>query len=181
MRLNVEDAVEQYLEKIEGEKSQEPHLDTQEIPPFPRRKNPIPRNFLPLLDLVLALVAFGLAYVARYDLTIFRPVLDPSSASFAPYVPYALVYAGMLYVLHYGNGLYRNVRGRSWLEEVYTVINGVTSATVILLAMFFVFQPLVTSRLMLVYVAAITIMLLALARAIYRMVLAHLRNKGIGR
>jgi exopolysaccharide biosynthesis polyprenyl glycosylphosphotransferase len=180
MRLNVEDAVEQYLEKIEGEKSQEPHLDTQEIPPFPRRKNPIPRNFLPLLDLVLALVAFGLAYVARYDLTIFRPVLDPSSASFAPYVPYALVYAGMLYVLHYGNGLYRNVRGRSWLEEVYTVINGVTSATVILLAMFFVFQPLVTSRLMLVYVAAITIMLLALARAIYRMVLAHLRNKGIG-
>src|SRR5690606_36223743 len=72
------------------------------------------------------------------------------------------------------------VRGRSWLEEVYTVINGVTSATVILLAMFFVFQPLVTSRLMLVYVAAITIMLLALARAIYRMVLAHLRNKGIG-
>ncbi len=55
-----------------------------------------------------------------------------------------------------------------------------TSATVILLAMFFVFQPLVTSRLMLVYVAAITIMLLGLGRAVYRMVLAYLRNQGIG-
>jgi exopolysaccharide biosynthesis polyprenyl glycosylphosphotransferase len=180
MRLNVEDAVEQYLEKIESEKSQESITDTQELPPLPRRKNPLPRGLLPLLDLILALAAFGMAYIARYDLTIFRPVLDPSSASFAPYIPYALVYAGMLYLLHHGNGLYRIVRGRSWLEEVYIVVNGVTSATVIMLAMFFVFQPLVTSRLMLVYVAAITIMLLGFARAIYRMVLAHLRSKGIG-
>jgi exopolysaccharide biosynthesis polyprenyl glycosylphosphotransferase len=180
MRLRHEDAVEQYLNQIESEKPQPTVPDSDEFPLPPTRKTPVPRGFLPLLDVLLALVAFGLAYIARYELTIFRPVLDPSSASFAPYIPYALVYAGILYLLHHGNGLYRQVRGRSWLEEVYIVTNGVTSTTVIMLAMFFVFQPLVTSRLMLVYVAAITIALLAVARAIHRMILAYLRRQGIG-
>ncbi len=180
MRLKVEDAVEQYLEKIEAEKSLEAVSDSQEIPIPPRRQVIMPPWLLPVLDLVLTFVAFALAYIARYELTIFRPVLDPSTAAFTPYLPYAAVYAAMLYLIYQGNGLYRVVRGRSWMEEVYIIVNGVTSATVILLAMFFVFQPLVTSRLMLVYVAAITIVLLATLRMIYRMILAHLRSKGIG-
>ncbi len=180
MRLNLEDAVEQYLEKIETEKGQQSASDSQEfiLPPPPR--SPLPRNLLPVTDMILALVAFGLAYVARYELTIFRPVMDPSSASFMPYIPYALFYATILYLVYHGNGLYRAVRGRSLMEEIYIISSGVAGATVILLAMFFVFQPLVTSRLMLVYVAAITTGLLAAARVIHRMVLAHLRSKGIG-
>ncbi|MBZ0299702.1 MAG: sugar transferase [Anaerolineae bacterium] len=180
MRLNIEDAVEQYLEQIDSDKTSQPTSDTHEFPLPPQRKPPLPREFLPIADVLLSFVAFGLAYIARYDLTIFRPVLDPSSASFAPYLPYAAVYAAMLYLIYHGNGLYRTVRGRSLMEEAYIVSNGVATATVILLAMFFVFQPLVTSRLMLVYVAAITIGLLVTLRVIHRMILAHLRSKGIG-
>lgn len=179
MRLNVEDAVEQYLEKIEGEKTKHPS-DSHDIPPLKPRKKRLPSEYLPIIDLILTFVAFGLAYIARYELTIFRPVLDPSTAAFGPYLPYAAVYATMLYLIYHGNGLYKTVRGRSWTEEIWIIINGVTSATVILLALFFVFQPLVTSRLMLVYVAAITIGLLAIARVVNRMVLAHLRSQGIG-
>lgn len=179
MRLKIEDAVEQYLEKIETEKGQTSASDSQEFA-LPPRKLTVPRGLLPLIDLLLALAAFGLAYVARYELTVFRPVLDPSSASFTPYIPYALFYAAILYLVYHGNGLYRIVRGRSLMEEVYIISSGVAGATVILLAMFFVFQPLVTSRLMLVYVAAITIALLATARVIQRIILAHLRSQGIG-
>lgn len=139
-----------------------------------------PRWLMPLVDLCLVGCAFVLAFIVRYDWQLIRPVLDPSRSEFAPYIPFALIYAFILYLNNQANGLYRSIRGRVWLEEVTTIANGVTSATVILLALFFIFQPLVTSRLMLIYVAALTIMLLSLGRVVRRVVLAHLRSKGIG-
>lgn len=183
MRVKLEDAVEEYLEQAESEKTQ-PVLPVDApdmpIPARRKRKNPLPRSLLPMLDVLLAFVAFGLAYVVRYELTIFRPVLEINRAAFEPYLPYAAIYAAILFFMHQGNGLYRTVRGRSFTEEVYMIANAVTTATVILLALFFVFQPLVFSRLMLIYVATITIVLLASSRAAYRMLLANLRSKGIG-
>jgi len=172
--------VEQYLETLENDKTQQSSSDSQEFAPPLQRKPPISREFLPIADLILALVAFGLAYVARYELTIFRPVLEINRAPFMPYIPFAAVFATMLYLIYHGSGLYRKVRGRSLMEEVYTISNGVASATVLQLALFFVFQPLVFSRLMLLYVAVITIILQVALRVVYRMILAHLRSKGIG-
>jgi exopolysaccharide biosynthesis polyprenyl glycosylphosphotransferase len=141
---------------------------------------PEPKWFFPIVDIVLALTAFGLAYFIRYRLQILLPVGERNQASFGPYLPYAVVYALWLYLNYSGSGLYKSIRGRAWLEEVYTIVNGVTNATVVLLGLFFLFQPQVSSRLMLVYVAIITIVLLAAARAIRRMVQAHLRSRGIG-
>src|SRR5690606_1585683 len=48
------------------------------------------------------------------------------------------------------------------------------------MAISFGFQPLVFSRLMMVYVAGITIILLAAARFVRRMIQARLRSHGIG-
>lgn len=138
------------------------------------------RKLMPVLDVTLAFAAFALAYLVRYELQIIRPVFDPNRAPFLPYLPYAAVYAALLYVNYQGRGLYKNIRGRAFMEEVYTVINGVSNATVVLLGLYFLFQPLVFSRLMLIYVAAITIALLLLARAARRMLQAYLRGQGIG-
>jgi len=139
-----------------------------------------PRWLMPLVDAGLALLAFGFAYIIRYDFQFIRPVLDPSQADFAPYIPYALVYMLLLFLSYQGSGLYKNIRGRAWMEEVYLIINGVTSATLVLLALFFLLQPLVTSRLMLLYVAALTVILLSGARVFRRWILAQYRNRGIG-
>jgi len=139
-----------------------------------------PQWLMPTADVVLVFVAFIIGYIMRYEWQIFRPVFDPSRAGFAPYIPYALFYATMLYFTYQGNGLYRNVRGRAWMEEVTLITNGVASATVVLLALYFLLQPLVTSRLMLVYVAGLTVALMASARGIRRLLLAYLRTKGIG-
>ncbi len=136
--------------------------------------------FLPLLDASLAFVAYLLAYYLRYELQIITPVNEVNRAHFAPYLPYVVVYIVWLYLSYHGTGLYKNVRGRSWTEEVYTVVNGVTNATLVIMALSFVFQPLVFSRLMMIYVAAITIVLLAGARVIRRMVQISLRARGIG-
>ena len=139
-----------------------------------------PRWLFPVVDVVLAFLAFALGYILRYDLQIIRPVLDPFQRQFTPYIPYALLFTAILYLNYSNNGLYRNVRERSWLEEVTIIGNGVAFGTMVLLAAFYAFQPLVTSRLMLIYVAALTVGLLSAARVIRRWVLAYLRSKGIG-
>ena len=148
--------------------------------PIPESPTPEPRWLMPVVDAALVMLSFVLAFILRYDLQIIRPIIDPSRAELTPYLPYALIYALLLYLNYTGNDLYRNVRGRAFSEEVTIIINGVTIATVILLAMFFLLQPLVTSRLMLVYVAGITVMLLSSARLIRRILLARYRARGIG-
>ncbi|GIL14357.1 MAG: sugar transferase [Chloroflexi bacterium] len=146
----------------------------------PRRSLYMPKGFWPLVDVALVFVAFAAAHYMRYELQLIRAVDGANRAPFGPYLPYAAVYAALLVLNYQGSGLYRSIRGRSWMEEVYGVVNGVTNATVIVLGLYFVFQPLVFSRLMLVYVAALTVIALALVRAFRRLVQAHLRTKGIG-
>jgi hypothetical protein len=135
---------------------------------------------MPLVDAGLALVAFLLAYIVRYEWQILRPVFELNRSSFDPYLPYVAVFIVWLYVNYRGSGLYRPVRGRPWLEEVYSIINGVSNATVVMMAISFVTQPIVFSRLMLIYAAVITIVFLALARVIQRSIQARLRAKGKG-
>jgi len=141
---------------------------------------PEPPWLMSALDVGLALFAFALAYYVRYELEILRPLLEVNRAPFAPYLPYFVVFSLWLHINYRSNALYKNVRGRPWLEEVYIIINGVTNETVLLMALSFVFQPLVFSRLMMIYVAAFTVLLLSTSRVIQRTVRANLRSKGIG-
>src|SRR5690242_12834286 len=87
-----------------------------------------PKWLMPLVDVLLASLAFLLAYFIRYQLQILRPVNEPNRAPFEPYIPYVIVYAVLLFLSYQGSRLYKNTRGRSWLEEVYVIINGVTSS-----------------------------------------------------
>lgn len=154
--------------------------DTEQFPAVRKQSREPKWVFFPAIDAIIAFVSFILAWFARYELTIFREVLAIYRSDFGPYLPYAVVYAGLLYLSYSGAGLYKNIRGRVLMEELTTIVNGVTSATVILLALYFAFQPLVFSRLMLVYVAAITIVLLGAVRVARRVIQAYLRSKGIG-
>lgn len=141
-----------------------------------------PRWLFPLIDIAAAFLLFGLAYLLRYELQIIRPVLDPGRhpRAFDPYLPFAAVYAILIWLNYQRNGLYRNIVGRAWMEEVYLIGSSVTVSIVIVLAMFFILQPWVTSRLMLIYVAALTFSFGALSRLIRRWALAWLRHRGIG-
>jgi exopolysaccharide biosynthesis polyprenyl glycosylphosphotransferase len=140
----------------------------------------MPRPFYPLLDGALVFISFALAYVVRYQLQLLRPVDEINRAAFAPYLPYAAGFAILIFLNYQGSGLYRAIRGRSWFEELYHVTSGVTNATVIVLGAYFLFQPLVFSRLLMIYVAVISIALLGAARAARRVAQAYLRMKGYG-
>lgn len=135
---------------------------------------------MPLVDTILALAAFMLAYYVRYSLQILRPVFEQNTAPFDPYIPYMGVFVVWLYIVYNGSGLYQTVRGRAWVQEVYVILNGATNATLIIMALSFVLQPFVFSRLMLLYVALITVILLSFTRVIQRVLRAWLRGRGIG-
>ena len=138
------------------------------------------RQLLPVIDILLVLIAFRVAYTLRYDLQILRPLDEFNSAPFAPYVPYALLYAAWLVLTPPVANLYRQQRGRSWLEEVYAVINGTTNATVITMALSFFLRPLVFSRLMIIEAGVTNIVLMAIARLIQRTLQSTLRKRGVG-
>ena len=139
-----------------------------------------PRWLFPALDAALAIFVFAFAYVLRYELQVIRPILDPARKDFLPYLPFAAIYALFLLLNYQRNGLYRNLVGRTWLEEVYQIASSVAVSIVVVLAMFFILQPTATSRLMLIYVAALTLLFGAVSRLIRRWVLAYFRHRGIG-
>ncbi len=135
---------------------------------------------LPAIDVGLALLSWVIAYVIRYQVQLLRPVNEPNFAPFPPYVLYAVVFAAFVLLGLRGAGLYKFSRTRTFTEELFSIISTVAGATVVLMAFSFVLQPLVFSRLMLVYVAFIAVALLALARLVRRQIYARLRSRGIG-
>lgn len=146
----------------------------------PKKNLYLPSGFYPVIDIILVFVAFVAAYYMRYELQLIRPVGEAFRAPFQPYLPYTAIFAGMIYINYRASGLYKSNRGRSYWDELYAVINGVTNSTVVLLGLYFLFQPLVFSRLMALYAAAISIILLAIVRIMRRLIRAYLRTKGYG-
>ncbi len=134
----------------------------------------------PLIDLGLILVAFGLAYIARYDLQLLRPLDEAYRARFDPFVPYALLFAASQMVSMQRHNLYRHVRGRSWGDELLAITNSAATTLVLVMGVSFLLQPLVFSRLLLLYAGVFSVVLLSLARAVYRVIRAHQRQQGIG-
>ncbi len=134
----------------------------------------------PLIDLGLILIAFGLAYIARYDLQILRPLDEAFRARFEPFVPYALLFAASQILSMQQHNLYRYVRGRTWGDELLAIANGATNTLVLVMGISFLLQPLVFSRLLLLYAGVLAVVLLALARAVYRLIRARQRRLGIG-
>lgn len=149
---------------------------------YPTRTHisPEPRWLMPTVDMILTFSAWLLAYWVRYDVQLILPVTESNNAEFHPYLWFTLVFSAVLSLNYWGDGLYRSIRGRAWMDEVYIIINGVTNSTVLIMALSFVLQPEVFSRLMLIYVAIITVLLLSLTRVIQRMIRARLRSRGIG-
>jgi exopolysaccharide biosynthesis polyprenyl glycosylphosphotransferase len=138
------------------------------------------RRALPLFDFALVLLAFGLAYVLRYDVQFIRAVDEFNTAPLEPYLPYAFLFAVWIVLTPPVATLYREQRGRSWLEEASTVVNGATNATVVVMALSFLLQPLVFSRLMIIEAAVIAAILIIGLRLIHRTLQSALRKRGIG-
>ncbi|MBI3537897.1 MAG: undecaprenyl-phosphate glucose phosphotransferase [Chloroflexi bacterium] len=99
---------------------------------------------------------------------------------FSSYIPYALFLTGSVIVIFRREQLYFPARGRKFLDEVYKIANGVTTAILFLMAITFFLQPLVFSRAVYVYTALTMTLFLSLARWVERRARAQLRARGRG-
>ncbi len=138
------------------------------------------RRTMPLIDFLLILLAFRLGYALRYEIQFIRPVGETFYAPFEAYWSLAIIFAAWMLLTPPVIGLYFRVRGRSWAEETYIIAQGATTATVLIMAMNFLLQPLVFSRLMVLEIMILTITFLSGLRLFYRTVQSMMRARGVG-
>ncbi len=137
--------------------------------------------FQVLLDAGLIVFSVCLAWVVRYELE-----LTPAPGEgffYQPlnaYFPLIVVLTPLTIIIFRFEGLYPLARGQNLLDEFYIIINGTTTAALLLMAFTFFVRPLVYSRAVYVYTAIAMVVLLCLARWIERIIFARLRPRGIG-
>lgn len=132
------------------------------------------------LDVLLVNLAFALGYYVRYDLQLFRPVLDANRAPYTAYLPFQFGYVALLILFLAMAGVYRPRRWGSWFDEVYRVANATMMVGVIFSVITFIVLPLVYSRLLILEAAFLTLALLSGARLAERLIQAELRRRGVG-
>ncbi|MBI5303379.1 MAG: undecaprenyl-phosphate glucose phosphotransferase [Chloroflexi bacterium] len=133
------------------------------------------------LDASLINVAIFLAWYLRYELE-FTPSLGEGFfyQSYAAYLPLALAMTVLCIAVFRFEGLYAPIRGRRFLDELYTLINGSTTALLVVMAFTFFIRPLVYSRAVYVYATLFIVVLLAVSRAAERLRRARQQQRGIG-
>ncbi|NJL92909.1 MAG: sugar transferase [Anaerolineae bacterium] len=133
-----------------------------------------------LVDFVLVWVSFVLSYLLRYEVEFLRPVEEANFASFESYIPYTLLFNLWTLLLYSSAKLYEHRRDRSLISEVFSLVNGASNATVLLMAVSFLLRPLVFSRLLLLQAALIAVALFVLWRVVIRVVRSRQFARGVG-
>lgn len=139
-----------------------------------------PRWMMPALDAGWTLVAFFVSYYMRYEIQFLQPVDESNAAPFTPYLPYTIIFAILMILFNQSEGLYREQRGRTWWEEVFDITNSATNTAVFIMALSFLLQPLVFSRLLIVQTAILVVIIMGAWRLALREIQARMRARGIG-
>ena len=133
-----------------------------------------------VVDALLINIAFLIAYWLRYDLQLFRSVDPANDVPYKVYWPLVLLLTLVLLLANRREGAYDVRRGRSFFEEIYGVLNAVTTAIMVLIVLVFFYQRLFYSRIIFVHAGLIIFVLLSLARIVRSVLLARLRQAGQG-
>lgn len=138
----------------------------------------------PLLKFVLDAVLIGIgflgAYWWRYNLQWLRQVEPAFRQPFSVYLPMSLVLTGVLLLLYWLDGAYIVRRGRSWIDEMYSLFKGTFTGIAGIMFFIFLFYGSYYSRLIFFYAGIWILMLLGLSRATERLVQYVMRRRGIG-
>lgn len=134
-----------------------------------------------VVDAALVLAAVFLAWYVRYELQADLPLGEGFFYyPFSAYLPLALILTALTLAILRFEGLYTVARGRSYLDEIYTIVNSATTAILLIMAFTFFVRPLVFSRAVYVYAAVLIVCFLAAARAAQRIAYGYFRKRGAG-
>jgi len=154
-----------------------------------------------ILDAVLVVVAFHLAYYLRYTvffqnklLATFRysllgiesnahsvPKITPDSLT--PFSYFQSLEIGIvigLILIFALRGLYNIRLTGTWFRQIWTIISSTTLGLAFLITYYFIFQPISNSRLLVPFVWATAILVLCFARLIVSSIMGLLYRLGLG-
>jgi exopolysaccharide biosynthesis polyprenyl glycosylphosphotransferase len=131
-------------------------------------------------DALLVNLAFLTAYVARIELQLFRAVDPTYQTPLLEYVPLMAGLTILLLVMFQAGGAYNLHRNLTWLDMMTAIVRGTLVAVVLVMIATFSDLVLLFSRLLLLYNAVLVVIYLGLSRAVWGIVLARLRRRGIG-
>jgi len=131
-----------------------------------------------LSDLVLINLAFGLAYVARYQWQWLVPI-----QFYEPYLSYfgQQIVLNVLLVLTLSQSrVWKRRRGEFWVDEMSRITYATAAGITLMMAVTFFFQPAPFSRLLLFWALVFIVLFIGLARLFRRWLLASLYRRGVG-
>jgi exopolysaccharide biosynthesis polyprenyl glycosylphosphotransferase len=133
-----------------------------------------------LIDCVLLGVSFVAAYVLRYGLELGRDVIAPESfLPISAFYPYMVAFVAVTMVAFQARGLYSLPRAASWLDHIRHAAGasliGVSALTLGAL----LFNPVLPSRLVFIYLWACTVVVFGVERFIFRRMRMWLWRRGI--
>ncbi len=131
-------------------------------------------------DGLILVFAFVVAYWLRYGLAFGRDVVAPESfLPLSAFYVYIVAYAAMTLVAFQTRGLYALPRGASWLDHTRLITGasliGVSALTLGAL----LFNPILPSRLVFIYLWGCTVVIFGVERFLYRTVRVWLWRRGI--
>ncbi len=131
-------------------------------------------------DALLINFAFPIAYWLRYDLQLFRSVDPANNVPYAVYLPLVAILTVLLLLANRREGAYDVRRGRSFFDELYGIVNAVTTGIMLMVVLVFFWRRLFYSRIIFIYAGILIVVLLSLARIIRGGILARFRQAGNG-
>lgn len=133
-----------------------------------------------LVDVILINQAFVLAYWVRYDLQLFRAVDPAFNVPYRVYLPFVALFTLLLILVYRQQGVYRLRRQISWVDELYAIVNGTATGTVITIVFIFLYRAGFYSRIIFLYAGIFSVLFLGLSRLIKVTVLRRMHRQGIG-
>lgn len=135
---------------------------------------------LAFLDTLLINAAFLIAYHARYEWQLIRPLEEAYYHSLGEYIPVSVILTAILLVVYKMEGLYTPKRSTSWLDEVYAIFIGTLAGIGIMTVITFFYRPQFYSRLLFGYAGISVTLTLSLGRLVVRQIWEYLRGRGMG-
>lgn len=133
-----------------------------------------------IVDAVLINLGFAAAYWIRYRLEWPLSVADEYDIRYISYLPMEALLTVILLIAYGMQQIYASRRGRSWLDESFSLLNGTTTGIVLTIVFTYFVPDLSYSRVLLPIAAMTIFLLLVISRIVKNVVVDQLRKRGIG-
>ncbi len=159
----------------------------QRPPSSTKRRANLRRALLPLVDAVLILAGFAVAYWMRYLVrwpaplqSIVREVLTQNFVPITAFLPIALLLTALLLVQFAMKGLYHMPRAAGLLDHAGIILSSTTTGIALLIVVVFIYRPFYYSRLIFAFAWIVIILLLCAWRGLLVGIRRWRWSRGIG-